>query len=544
MNSKLTPQASQAALPGTHARSSSNESSSGDSSADADGADGSSRRTERCLLVCVLLLGAALAAACLGIAAAGLLLLPKLLQQHSGSQRHQLPLLEEAPFLKIYIAKLPREFQPREPDKLYSFHALGASVPATNQQLWNSLWHQIDYWINNQLIISPRRTYDAAEADIVVVPLPLLPAFYATKLRSFMLQAPALLPLLGSKPHLLVLSHPLHVVAEKARGVLDLPAAGHFTMLALQAQRDSRYPQLPRKWVEQVVLAPYLVHTHWHRGSAALRAPQQSAPAFDPARIAAVKQRLVMYSANIRNYRQRGRLHGDCAARPQQCAYVNWTAVDGMEAARATYFALQQSWYALQGDADFAIRGAVFQALTSFCIPVFTCKDVEQHLPFSDVLDYRCAAGGAAGVVLLSGCCRGCVAALEAPSCGRSCTEECYTAPLTHHEQPPASQPARLPTQASPIPFRTRASPLPPASPSAAQLLLRDAGRQRARRLHGRRLRDWGRQRDRPAAGALQPHRGDCHAGAAAPGAARDAVHAQPGPRPAEVRPDGADGSR
>jgi hypothetical protein len=89
----------------------------------------------------------------------------------------------------------------------------------------------------------------------------------------------------------------------------------------------------------------------------------------------------------IRHHPIRTRLHHDCIARQEQCLFVNWISeADTLERAVT---AMEQSWFSFQGEGDFAIRGALYQAFVSMSIPVFGDDDFLNHVPFSDLMDYK-----------------------------------------------------------------------------------------------------------------------------------------------------------
>jgi hypothetical protein len=100
---------------------------------------------------------------------------------------------------------------------------------------WHTNWEHIDYWFHAQFLLSPRRVHDAAQADLIVVPFTPRFQHFNTSFRSFMETAARWFPLLGQKPHILVLYQPAFMYNDVlAPGVLDLPAARQFTIITAQ----------------------------------------------------------------------------------------------------------------------------------------------------------------------------------------------------------------------------------------------------------------------------------------------------------------------
>jgi hypothetical protein len=200
-----------------------------------------------------------------------------------------------------YVSELPVHLHSSEPkDKLVSFATLGPMLVTKGPDLWQTDWHQLDRWIYNQLLISPRRVYDMAAADVVVVPIAPRLHEFNTMMRAFMETAVNFLPLLGKKPHIIALNHPVHVYDEFATGVMDLPAVRHFTILTMQAEVDRRFPQMFRKRdVSNMVITPNLMQVHWHRGHE-LMLTNTNYTRFDAAATAARKKLFATASGKVR----------------------------------------------------------------------------------------------------------------------------------------------------------------------------------------------------------------------------------------------------
>ena len=71
--------------------------------------------------------------------------------------------------VKIFVAQLPPQFQNWSPEELWGFRGLGHAVDI-KQSLWEANWHSVDKWWINQLNVSPLRTAEVNEADVVFVP--------------------------------------------------------------------------------------------------------------------------------------------------------------------------------------------------------------------------------------------------------------------------------------------------------------------------------------------------------------------------------------
>lgn len=285
--------------------------------------------------------------------------------------------------LTVYISELPARFQTEPRNKMLGYGALGAVLEQPGSEMWDTQWHQLDYWFHMQLHTSPRRTYDAAAADIILVPVAPRIRSFNTTLRMFMKQAPEILPFLGQKPHLLVLNHPVHVYDHGAPGVLDMPSSRHFTYVAMQAQAVKGHEDWRDRDTSNIIITPNLMHIHWHRGHSALRSVHHSA--FNATATKSRKRQLAAVTGKLRRYAMRYRLHGDCIARPQLCRYVNWT---NDASVGPTVEAIAASWYTFHGQADFALRAALYQALVTGSIPVLTNPEDLHHMPYTDTLDY------------------------------------------------------------------------------------------------------------------------------------------------------------
>ncbi len=92
-----------------------------------------------------------------------------------------------------------------ETNAQYGFVSLGNLLSPAHDH-WDTVWHQIDAWWNNQMMVSPLRSYNSEGADIIYVPA-LFSIKHPDDLNSFVKDANSCLPYLGSKPHVVVLNH-------------------------------------------------------------------------------------------------------------------------------------------------------------------------------------------------------------------------------------------------------------------------------------------------------------------------------------------------
>lgn len=73
---------------------------------------------------------------------------------------------------KLFIQEVPSRYRAgataTEHDRTYGFSSLGP-VLSVEHELWDSYWHAIDCWFIDQLRMSPLRTYNDSDADMIVV---------------------------------------------------------------------------------------------------------------------------------------------------------------------------------------------------------------------------------------------------------------------------------------------------------------------------------------------------------------------------------------
>jgi hypothetical protein len=124
------------------------------------------------------------------------------------------PLLAErrnaTDYIRWYVAELPAEYR-MEHKRLWGYDFLhGQLLPSTAEatNAWRTNWEHIDYWIYNQMLVSPRRVHDPYDCDVVVVPFGPRFTHFNTTWRRFMENADKLLPLLSWKPHIIVAYQP------------------------------------------------------------------------------------------------------------------------------------------------------------------------------------------------------------------------------------------------------------------------------------------------------------------------------------------------
>lgn len=54
-------------------------------------------------------------------------------------------------------------------DRAYGYQSMGPLL-STEDEMWDSIWPEVDLWLLNQLRISPLRVQNEEAADVVIVP--------------------------------------------------------------------------------------------------------------------------------------------------------------------------------------------------------------------------------------------------------------------------------------------------------------------------------------------------------------------------------------
>lgn len=279
-------------------------------------------------------------------------------------------------------------------DELWSFGGFG-ELEDHELDVWSGPWHKVDMFWTSQMLRSPLRVWDADEADIVFVPLLAAPAPPAGLLeleRRFMQDAAFTLRLLGQKPHVIVLSHALTVYLD--RPLLTHPNSKNFTFLTSVA-RD--YTSKYEGTYENILAIPHFGHVHWSPASqsrhASMTAAQLSTPktslisqSFAVRRIEHLPQ-----AAHPVQHAAREQLYMQCQAESNVTCQHMWIQGGGdppghtLVAVAQLY---QTSWFVTQTWGDFLTRVALVDAMAMGSVPVVPSPQVEQYLPFRDMLPW------------------------------------------------------------------------------------------------------------------------------------------------------------
>jgi hypothetical protein len=215
------------------------------------------------------------------------------------------------------------------------------------------------------------------------------PAAAAELLAQFWADAPALLPLLGAKPHWMQLAErELHFRGEcGGEGGLPLmchPLAAQMTFATPEAL-TTRHPVWGwRRYLGRAAAAnnslavPYLGHVH--RMSMQTRAALlASASVLDDKRLLAAAAFAPAHNAELR-----ARLAKACAERPEECLVSDAQDFMGVVAAHA------RAWFCVQPHGDTPTHVALADCLaTGLALPCVFDEYLFDMLPFADVLPYR-----------------------------------------------------------------------------------------------------------------------------------------------------------
>ena len=78
--------------------------------------------------------------------------------------------------LQVYVAEIPERYVKGagrlgevETNAQYGFATVG-SLLSLQRDHWDTRWHHTDAWFNNQLMVSPLRTHEADDANVIFVP--------------------------------------------------------------------------------------------------------------------------------------------------------------------------------------------------------------------------------------------------------------------------------------------------------------------------------------------------------------------------------------
>ena len=205
----------------------------------------------------------------------------------------------------------------------------------------------------------------------------------------FWADAPALLPLLGSKPHWMQLSEVeyfMHRGCGEGWGIplACHPLAAHMTFATPEALTELH----PTHWRQRFfghapaynnsLAIPYLGHIH--RVSLQARAQQLAGDG-----VATEKQFLASMSfGSMREAWLRKNLTEQCINAPEECWYLEYSS---FEEVLNLYRA---AWFCVQPYGDSPTRSALLDCLASgLAVPAVFDEFLFDMLPFADVLDYR-----------------------------------------------------------------------------------------------------------------------------------------------------------
>ena len=288
--------------------------------------------------------------------------------------------------VSIYIAEVPDRYVmgvtglgPVETNAQYGFVSLGNLLSPAHDH-WDTVWHQIDAWYNNQMMVSPLRTWKAEEADIIFVPA-MLSMNSPEDLNSFVDDAYSFLPYLGSKPHMVVLSHAA-IIYNTISHLLTHQNSRMFMFLSFVQYDEKLAKSSNATDLSHVLGCPQFSHVHWSQGSWQLRPEGRR---FDAAALVNSKSMFSTESFGVRHYEDRFAAFEDCNERHDLCTHLDYT---GPHDAVPVYEAYHAAWFVLHPRADFIARSAWFDTLLADSIPVVFQPEYSKAVPFADVLDY------------------------------------------------------------------------------------------------------------------------------------------------------------
>jgi len=213
-------------------------------------------------------------------------------------------------------------------------------------------------------------------ADFIVVPAMFHTGHYAL-FQEFVNNAQSMLPLLGQKPHVLVLKHPLQLLLDAHRGAITLSIMSKFTLVA-----SNNYVRGANMIPTNLVGAPNFQPNQWHQGAHEYR------QSFDPLIVQQKKHKLMTASFGVGHGvagKFRSFVRDECTQADQLCHFVSIdkdvdlvTIVDNMAA----------SWYTLVVPGDWMTRSVTYQAVIAGSLLVVFEDDYMLHMPFRDLIDY------------------------------------------------------------------------------------------------------------------------------------------------------------
>lgn len=281
----------------------------------------------------------------------------------------------------FYIAEIPDRYVQGvnglglvETNAQYGFVSLG-NLLSPGHDHWDTVWHQIDAWYNNQMMVSPLRTWRADEADIIFVPA-MLSMKSPEDLDSFVEDAYSFLPYLGSKPHILVLSHAA-LIYNRISHFLTHQNSRLFLFLSFVQYDETLAKPGNTTDLSHVLGCPQFSHVHWSQGAWQL---QPEGRKFNAADIVSFKSMFSTESFGVRHYEDRFAAFEDCNERSDLCTHLDY---NGPQDAVPVYEAYRAAWFVLHPRADFIARSAWFDTLLADSIPVVFQPEYIKAVPFS-----------------------------------------------------------------------------------------------------------------------------------------------------------------
>lgn len=192
-------------------------------------------------------------------------------------------------------------------------------------------------------------------------------------LQDFVNNAQSMLPLLGQKPHVLVLNHPLQSLLHYHQEAITHPVISNLTLLALNNHvRESSVTPL------NLIGAPYFQQNHWRQGAHEYR------QSFDPVFVQQQKTSLMTASFGPRDEdagKLRSFVRNECTKADHLCRFVS---IDEGVDLSTIIGNMMASWYTLAVPGDFVTCSMTYQALIAGSLLVVFQNDYAHALPRFD----------------------------------------------------------------------------------------------------------------------------------------------------------------
>lgn len=286
--------------------------------------------------------------------------------------------------LRVHVAEtVPKEFRGYLPDDIAGSGdgLIREAQGEADASLGYLHWADIDWWFCSHLAKSTLHVQDIAHADLVFVPLSVSLNFLF--MDAFIQEADKYLPLLRTKPHVLVLPFPMMVHFQRNASFIEHPNSKAFTFVVLDhvQGRELVFPKHGERHFDasNYVIAPYPAHVHWgYKNNKRMEWSEMQ-------RTLKEKQRLAFECFVVRYYPDRFASFESCIARPNQCLHSNFsgdTRISDLKREQGL------SWYTIHPMGDHIVRNSLYDTFMWLSIPVMFEDDIIEHLPFNDVLDY------------------------------------------------------------------------------------------------------------------------------------------------------------